>query len=235
MIHERVLAMESISLCDSVAHTASGILDVRLCQASLPATVQCEIINVIWGCNLSMVEYCQSMDGYATYIRYYYAQCSSLTRGGRYTSQTHGDLMKIVRYVQARDATFESVMASVCLNLPGIETETIRVAMLTAARLWLMLYIGEDQFSLSPGQLPISWDRDTLRNCVRSHFKPQCILTDTVRLEKNFNAVNLDTVGNIQVVWTNNLADHLLMISDDTRVSVFHHATFLLNHRDKKL
>jgi len=143
--------------------------------------------------------------------------------------------MKIIKYVQAKNATFSSIMDSVSLNFPNIDTEMIRVAIFTAARLWLTLYIGESQFSLSPGQLPIMWDSDTLRKCVRSYFKPHCILTDAVSLEKNFNAVKLDAVGNIQVVWTNNLADHLLMINDDTKVAVFHHATFLRNHREKKL
>jgi hypothetical protein len=33
-------------------------------------------------------------------------------------------------------------------------------------------------------------------------------------------------------VWTSNLADHLLMRDDDTKVILFHHACFLRKHRD---
>ena len=35
-----------------------------------------------------------------------------------------------------------------------------------------------------------------------------------------------------KVEWTNNLADHLLMRDDDTKVPVFHQASFLRCHRD---
>lgn len=33
------------------------------------------------------------------------------------------------------------------------------------------------------------------------------------------------------VTWTDNLADHLSLRDDDTRILIFHHATFLQNHQ----
>jgi hypothetical protein len=56
---------------------------------------------------------------------------------------------------------------------------------------------------------------------------------DSIKLEKSFNALNVQRIGGIKIWWTNNLADHLRMMDDDKAVFVFHHASFLEHQVDK--
>jgi hypothetical protein len=62
-----------------------------------------------------------------------------------------------------------------------------------------------------------------------SRLPLQKVLKEHVKLEKLFNAYNLSRIARIEVVWTSNLADHLRMQDDDTRVAIFQHAFFLEN------
>ncbi|KAL9629110.1 MAG: hypothetical protein Q9164_007017, partial [Protoblastenia rupestris] len=62
-------------------------------------------------------------------------------------------------------------------------------------------------------------------------FQPKSQLSDTVKLPKGFNAPNLERIAGIRVAWTSNLADHLLLKDDDTKVMVYHHGTFLELHK----
>jgi hypothetical protein len=50
------------------------------------------------------------------------------------------------------------------------------------------------------------------------------VLSDHVKLERLFTARNIERVADIQVIWTSNLADHLQLEDDDTKVRLFSHA-----------
>jgi hypothetical protein len=56
-------------------------------------------------------------------------------------------------------------------------------------------------------------------------------MSESVKLEKIFNARNLEHIAGIKVRWTSNLADHLRMRDDDTAVELFHYASFLRFHQ----
>jgi len=58
-------------------------------------------------------------------------------------------------------------------------------------------------------------------------------MKDHVKLEKIFNAMNLEHIAGIEVRWTSNLADHLRMRDDDKAVEIFHYATFLRLHQSR--
>jgi hypothetical protein len=48
-----------------------------------------------------------------------------------------------------------------------------------------------------------------------------------VRLPKTFDAWAIERIGGISIQFTDNLADHLLLVNDDTTLLVFHHVAFL--------
>ncbi|KAF8854411.1 hypothetical protein BDZ45DRAFT_597067 [Acephala macrosclerotiorum] len=60
-------------------------------------------------------------------------------------------------------------------------------------------------------------------------------MTEQVKLEKIFNARNLEQIGGIKIRWTSNLADHLRMRDDDTAVELFHYVSFLRCHQKSGL
>jgi hypothetical protein len=54
-----------------------------------------------------------------------------------------------------------------------------------------------------------------------------------IKLEKQFNALNLQRIAGIRISWTDNLTDHLRMMDDDKTVAVFYHASFLKYQKHK--
>ena len=54
--------------------------------------------------------------------------------------------------------------------------------------------------------------------------------SESVKLPRSFTAANLEKIGGIEIRWTNNLADHLLLRDDDTKLMLFHHASALRLH-----
>jgi len=211
-------------------------LDGKLSQAPLPLAIRCAIFNKMWNLNWTEMECCSSEDELAAYFRYYEAQCVGLTRGrGCFVVQNHKHLLKIVGYIQNPNVSYDSIVNLVRLDHPGVDDSLISVSIFIAARIWLMLEIGEIKYSVTPGQRPILWQSGTLKQRVRDHFKPSSDSTDMIKLPKTFNAMQLNKVSGIKIVWTNNLADHLRMRDDDTKVTIFHQASFLRRHRDGKL
>ncbi|KAL6406196.1 hypothetical protein AUP68_10364 [Ilyonectria robusta] len=96
-----------------------------------------------------------------------------------------------------------------------------------AVRLLLMLRIGVVEYQLIPRRC-LRWDEGTLRDSVYQRFGETPIMNvDGVRLPKAFNSWSLETIGSIEISFTDNLADHLLLIEDDSKVLILHYASFL--------
>lgn len=80
----------------------------------------------------------------------------------------------------------------------------------------------------------LKWSSGTLRSLVAEYFNESPGLTlEHLRLPKAFDAWSLRKVGGIKIRFTDNLADHLLLVEDDTVVLVFHHVSYL-KHQDKE-
>ncbi|KAI1083068.1 hypothetical protein F5B20DRAFT_528415 [Whalleya microplaca] len=99
-----------------------------------------------------------------------------------------------------------------------------------AARLLLMLKFGVVKHEAVPKGY-LSWEKGALADFVRDYFSSNPVLScDRVRLPKTFNAWSLESIAGIEVNFTDNLADHLRLVDDDSKVLVFHHASFLECH-----
>ncbi|KUJ11004.1 uncharacterized protein LY89DRAFT_654631 [Mollisia scopiformis] len=73
-----------------------------------------------------------------------------------------------------------------------------------------------------------------LSTVIADHFEPP-VLNEKVKLDKVFNARNLQQICGIKIRWTSNLADYLMMRNDDTAVEIFHCAAFLRCHENSSL
>ncbi|KAL8840478.1 MAG: hypothetical protein Q9176_003804 [Flavoplaca citrina] len=80
--------------------------------------------------------------------------------------------------------------------------------------------VWEPSMFLHPGR------NECQPNLINTVFPPPSFL-DMVKLPQSFTASNLEKIGGIRVIWTNNLADHLLLRDDDTKVMLFHHVSAL--------
>ncbi|KAF4629445.1 hypothetical protein G7Y89_g8703 [Cudoniella acicularis] len=94
-----------------------------------------------------------------------------------------------------------------------------------------MIDVGGLRHGIRLGQIHRVWNHGSLREFILSIFSQTKELPNEVKLEKLFNARNLQRFASIQIIWTNNLADHLQLEDDDTIMRIFSHASFLELHR----
>ncbi|SMR54770.1 unnamed protein product [Zymoseptoria tritici ST99CH_1E4] len=76
---------------------------------------------------------------------------------------------------------------------------------------------------------PLVWKSGSLQSFLADVFVANSTASVQVRLERNFNARNLERLAGVKIEWTNDLSSHLSLRDDDTKVLVFHHAKFLDN------
>lgn len=96
-----------------------------------------------------------------------------------------------------------------------------------AARLLLMLKFGTTRHQAFPrGHL--KWNNGTLSDFMQDYFaEPPKLSHESIRLPKFFNAWSIAVVAGIEIDFTDNLADHLRLVEDDSKLLIFHHASFL--------
>lgn len=141
-------------------------------------------------------------------------------------------LLKVISYVKLSNEIRESLAGKLREQRLVADEASIEDTTALAARLLLMLNIGNPKHCLTPGQTRIDWRSGTLKELVGYQFSSIPVLSDHVKLSRQFNALQLVKIAGVKVAWTNNLADHLLLQEDDTKVYIFHHASFLQCHRD---
>ncbi|MDI1487117.1 MAG: hypothetical protein OHK93_006385 [Ramalina farinacea] len=129
--------------------------------------------------------------------------------------------------------------------------EVIQTLLDLAASTWLMLTVGKFPGDATYDE-PVSWHRKqplhfltNLPNKTPLHlsqsqaaypsvltatFPPQPSSNDKIKLPQTFTASPLETIGGIQINWTSNLADHLLLRDDDTVLLLFHQISILDLH-----
>lgn len=158
------------------------------------------------------------------YFKYYVQQCEliALHGGGNYASiETHQDIMTIAELAKARQTPAE------IRQQVGIEDGGNDHSIDLAARLLTMVEIGNLSYAFS-GSRKVEWFGGSLKDLLSHTFQATPILTPkNVKLDKIFNVFNLGAIAGIDIIWTNNLADHLRLMNDDKSVAIFHHASFL--------
>ena len=103
-----------------------------------------------------------------------------------------------------------------------------------ATRLWLMVNVGYVCRGVT-SQTVITWESGGLQHLLNMHFKHELILTDSIKLEKTFNARSIELIANVNIQWTPNLIDHLRFTEDGKRpiLNIFYHTSFLNRHLNK--
>jgi len=175
----------------------------------------------------------------------YYAEQSRqfLSDGGRHaTVRTHQDILDAAEQIQ-RDLEsdrnelmrrLKQSISSLITTLPSDSRNGDKMLIGTlnlTARLVLMMEVGTLEHAFT-GTTTIVWPPGkSLRQSAEEHFAaPPILLDESVRLEKLFIAHNLSRIAGLEIVWTDNLADHLLLTNDNRKVHIFHHVTFLRSH-----
>ena len=190
---------------------------------------RCEVQYRLWGSKQTLNEpdICSSV-----FWKFYDRQCAhALHDGGRHVSvRTHQDLLDFVESLQAGQQRFEirnKHRDRVSLTSASQQDALLDASIDLAATILLMIDFESFHFGFS-GRKQIQWLDGSLRSQVEDFFNIQPTLGhERVKLEKTFKALNLVRMAGLEIIWTDNLLDHLRLTDDDTKVHIFHHATFL--------
>jgi len=170
------------------------------------------------------------------YFAYYTAECNLAIQsgGGRYTSiRSHDDIVSLAGELQA-DRNKEKIKQWLRPKLQGPRTQKEADDMLEgsttlAARLLAMTEIGPRPF-MSEAQTALNWTDNSLslKKLMATYFIDQTATSqDDHEFEEDFTAYNLHRLAGIEIIWTDNLADHLRLTRNRKKVHIFHHASFL--------
>jgi hypothetical protein len=169
------------------------------------------------------------------YFKYYAQQCDLIGRhaNGKFSSvKTHSDIIRVAQLLQ-QDLLREDVRKHMSEFLQAGNKEQHESSINLVARLIFMTKIGSIPHECF-GERAIEWSYGNLVEFIHDHFScPPTRGHERIKLEKSFNALNLERIGGIKIWWTDNLADHLSLMDDDKAVAIFHHASFLEYQIDK--
>ena len=171
------------------------------------------------------------------YFNFYVEECChALHDLGRYVSvRSHQDILRIVKDLNQnlpRERIFTRLSEELGPKDPWTEDQIDRSIDL-AARLLTMTGIGADRLPFGfSGHNSLEWTGKGLKDFLASYLgAPNVLGHDGIKLGKTFTARALHQTAGIEIVGTNNLADHLRLIDDDKAVLVFHYASFLEYNR----
>ncbi|KAL1961549.1 hypothetical protein VTN77DRAFT_1611 [Rasamsonia byssochlamydoides] len=209
--------------------------------ADISAELQATIAHSLWGNppkRLFNGEPSSELE-LGPYFAYYTDQCNqALHDGGRSTSaRVHRDILDIANRLKEpmeRDVVRQYVP---CNGSDGVsnDLEMRDGSINLAARLLLMMNFGRYRYAIS-GRKELQWTEGSMRQFLEGHFgTPPTPGNKDVKLEKAFNARNLNRIAGLEIVATSNLADHLRLINDDRAVEIFHHVSFLEYQREESL
>jgi hypothetical protein len=220
---------------------ASDLLQTDL-QTTHDPQIRSEVLNSLWNWNGAAVahNFVQNTCFFDSFFEYYDQQCAAARHDtkNRTLIRTHRDLFGIVEELRDLNKTKSSIKSCLRHKLSLSESdnteELLDGGIDLAAKIWLMLFIGEYRQIIGPVQRQIVWkDDDSLRSLLELEFTPHLEVKDNVKLERLFTARNMERIAGFEIIWTSNLADHLRLFDDDTRVAIFHQACFLKNMRSQ--
>ncbi|KAK7959784.1 uncharacterized protein PG986_004638 [Apiospora aurea] len=172
-----------------------------------------------------------NLNDLAPFWEYYSSTCrQALHDGGRHNAvRSHADVIEVVQMLKAGAVREEirSALRSKLSRKHENEDELLENAIDLAASLALMCDFGIAPLGFS-GRTELEWTRGSLQAFLADYFnEPPVLSLESMKLEKTFIARNLTTIGGIEIIWTENLVDHLRLSDDDTKIHIFHHASFL--------
>jgi hypothetical protein len=173
-------------------------------------------------------------DGYFSFYTRIVEGCPA-----RVTPETHQDIANLVNLLKRPESTRNSVQdilrSKFLGHQPEDRDEILESWISLATRLLLMVptrrLLTTGRAITVSGETKLDWKDGNIKDLVNKQFISQTAMKDTVKLEKIFNARNLERIAGLEVRWTSNLADHLRMRDDDTAVEIFHYASFLRFHQ----
>jgi hypothetical protein len=220
--------------------TDQVILNYDIREPDLEVSTKCAILNTVWGSKFTTQHFARNEFVGGSYLRYYGEQCRNALHSQCVNEliTTHEDILSIIQQLKDLNATREQVKNDLRTLRPQDSEALLWESINLAVRLWLMIDVGELKHGFVPGQKSLLWDHGTLKDVLEESFglptaTPMRVVR--VKLDRIFNARNLERIAGLQIIWSDNISDHLRLMVDDTRIAIYHHASFLEHHKDNPI
>lgn len=204
-------------------------------QLNLPLSTRRDIALQFWGSSSPNSD--DSTEGDA-YFSYFEKQCRFAHQNDDpdhpiCTQANISDIVQRLKAGETRGKILHSVISKV-QEKQAADREHFEYAVDLTVRLWLMVHVDHARRGIT-GLTPMPWPGGSLSSALATHFRHELILTNSIKLEKIFNACNVERIADVQIQWTPNLVDHLRFIEDGKRpvLNIFYHTAFLHNHQTK--
>lgn len=216
--------------------STQGPLQRDIAFTKLPIGLRQIIINRIFGLSLGDGDFAARDNGLSAYFNdWFEEQCEAAS--GEVSIGTLEELLDFIAYLQSTNGSQHKISSKLSSTSGNLDTASIASINL-AARIWLSISVGSLSHYVTPGQdynlWENNWEHGKLSKAIHDTLWPKVQSTERVKLPKVFTAANLETIAGIRVQWTSNLADHLSLRDDDTKVMLYHQASFLELHKESK-
>lgn len=214
-----------------------NLLELRLSHPVISSSLKQQFLQEVFHTNLSLDEIENTDRAYqAFFTRFHSLREAAANRHRAIDSCTFADFFWVVKLLRNNHEPRRDLEKAVAERLDkDINHASLESVFLDfAASVWSLLIIGRSTAYNSYDD-PVVWEASTFLHPGLNNQQPNLINTvfpspsflDPVKLPQSFTAANLEKIGGIQVLWTDNLADHLLLRDDDTKVMLFHHVSAL--------
>ena len=216
--------LQSLRLSESLQHPFS-----RAC-----------FINTIFDLNLDVAELHCWDNGLEAFFSRYATLCSLAANTNRtIVNITHWQLASFIKQLKEETWRTRLQLVGVVFDSSFFTWDNSTVGKYLAPSVldlavdvWSMLSVAKFPGDISYDE-PIPWESNVpLTDLVCKCFPLIPESQEIVKLPQAFTAAHLEKIGGIQVVWTSNLADHLLLKEDDTKLMLFHQVSILRLHKN---
>ncbi|EMD86405.1 hypothetical protein COCC4DRAFT_22623 [Bipolaris maydis ATCC 48331] len=211
-------------------------LNANAVETPLTSEQRRELIQKLWPHLQKPPSSDNDLHGWQAYFQHYSDEVRSAIEsdgGVNTTVRMHEDVIAIASSLEQRVAKHvikKELFLLDTQNRSSAEKERMAEGSIKlVVRLLYMVDIGPVSQNHIPSLTYVPWveEKYDVGTVLSQHFQKSKEDAGKVRFDSKFSAYNLERLAGVKIVWTNNLADHLRLVEDDTKLCIFHQTTFL--------
>ncbi|PSN65429.1 hypothetical protein BS50DRAFT_58462 [Corynespora cassiicola Philippines] len=208
--------------------------------ANLDQRSKSHLINVFWP-HIQLTEINFVSDDYIVFFDFIGKTLQDLRRhAAHYADQQLDDLLATIEKLRKdHEMTRSEIVAAVQRDHINVDEKLIRCSIELAAYLWSGIYIRSKDSTVGnqvSQETRINWPSDqSLARAIAECFKVEKPRSSGkgLALDGSLTAIKLRDQRGVEIIWTDNLADHLKLHGQrkDRSLTVFRQKSLLINHR----